>query len=34
MYMLFDGVFIDPGNHAIAQYTSLLVGNLSFSKCF
>ena len=33
-YMLLDGVLLDPGNHPIAQYTSLFVGNLSFSKCF
>ena len=34
IYLILDGVLMDPGNHPIAQYTSLFVGNLSFSKCF
>ena len=33
-YQLFDSILKDPANHSIAQYSSLFIGNLSFSKCF
>jgi hypothetical protein len=34
MYLVLEGMLVEPTHLFISQYGSLFIGNLSFSKCF